>query len=71
MPKQADYIYDVKFHTCDETSKDEKQHDAVNNLLQNTIFVFQMAVSFVVPKTGPIHLVLVGLMAGRQTKAFV
>ena len=33
----------------------------------NTRSAFQMVVTFVVPKTGPIHLVLVGLMAGRQS----
>ena len=27
---QAGRLYDVKFHTRDETSKDEKQHDAVD-----------------------------------------
>ena len=36
------------------------------NLLQNSRSVFRMVVAFVVPKTGPIHLVLVGLTAGRQ-----
>ena len=36
------------------------------NLLQNNRVVFLMTVSFAVPKTGPIHLVLVGLMAGWQ-----
>ena len=38
------------------------------NLLQNNRSVFQTVVAFVVLKTGPIHLVLVGLTAGRQTK---
>ena len=27
---QAGRLYDVKFHTRDETSKDEKQHDAAD-----------------------------------------
>ena len=36
------------------------------NQLQNNRSVFQMVVAFVVPKTGPIHLVLVGLMAGSR-----
>ena len=36
------------------------------NLLQNNRSVFQMAFAFVVSKTGPIYLVLVGLMAGGQ-----
>ena len=27
---QAGRLYDVKFHTCDGTSKDEKQHDAAD-----------------------------------------
>ena len=35
------------------------------NLLQNNRFVFRMVVSFVMPKIGPINLMLVGLMAGR------
>ena len=55
MRKQADYI-----HTRDETSKDEKQHDAVDKYNRS---VFWMVVTFVVPKTGPIHL---GLTADRQ-----
>ena len=36
------------------------------NLLQNNKSMFWIVVSFVVPKTGLIHLVLVGLIAGRQ-----
>ena len=36
------------------------------NLLLNNSFIFQMVIAFVMLKTGPIHLVLVGLMAGRQ-----
>ena len=36
------------------------------NLLQNNRSVFWMAVAFVMSKTGPIHLVLVDLMVGRQ-----
>ena len=40
------------------------------NLLQNNRFVFTV-VAFVVPKTGPIHLVLVGLTAGWQTKTSI
>ena len=36
------------------------------NLLQNNRSVFRTVVVFVVPKTRPIHLVLVGLTAGRQ-----
>ena len=36
------------------------------NLLQNNRSIFRTVVAFIVPKTGPIHLVLVGLMAGRQ-----
>ena len=35
------------------------------NLLQNNRSVFRTAVAFIVPKSGPIHLVLVGLTAGR------
>ena len=38
------------------------------NQLQNNRSVFRTVVAFIVPKTGPIHLVLVGT-AGRQTKA--
>ena len=37
------------------------------NLLQNNRSVFQMAFAFVVPKTRPIHLVLVGLTPSRQS----
>ena len=66
MRKQAD---NVTSH--DETSKDEKQHYVVDNLLQNNRSVYRTAFAFVVPKTEPIHLVLVGLMAGRQTKALL
>ena len=33
----------IKFHTHDETLKDEKQHDAVD---KSTLKVFRMAVSF-------------------------
>ena len=36
------------------------------SLLQNNGFVFRAVVIFVVPKTEPIHLVLVGLMVGWQ-----
>lgn len=35
------------------------------NLLQNNRPVFYTAVTFIVIKTGPMHLVLVGLMAGK------
>ena len=38
------------------------------NLLQNNRSVFQTVVAFVVPNTGPIHLVLVGLMAVQQAE---
>ena len=41
----------------DEISKDEKQHDAVDKSTSGQHCA----------KTGPIHLVLVGLMAGQQT----
>ena len=45
------------------------------NPLQNNRSVFRTVVAFIVPKTGPIHLVQVGLMAGwqagRQTKALL
>ena len=43
--------------------RDEKQHDAVDKSNRS---VFQTVVTFVVPKTRPIHLVLVGLTAGWQ-----
>ena len=36
------------------------------NLLQNNRSIFRTVFAFVVPKTGPIHLVLVGLTAGQQ-----
>ena len=36
------------------------------NLFQNNRSVFRTVIAFVVPKTGLIHVVLVGLMAGRQ-----
>ena len=36
------------------------------NLLKNNRSVFWMPVSFIVPKTGPIHLVLLGLTTGQQ-----
>ena len=61
---QAGRLYDVKFHTRDETSKDEKQ---LINLLQNKWSIFQTVVAFVVQKTGSIYLVLVGLMACWQS----
>ena len=36
------------------------------NILRNNRFVFKTTIAFIVRKTGPIHLVLVGLTAGRQ-----
>ena len=66
MHAQAGRLCEIKFHTCDGTSKDESSTTQWINILQNNMFVFLMVVSFIVPKTGPIHLVLVGLIAGRQ-----
>ena len=60
---QASGLYDIKFHTRDVTSKDEKQPDAVNKSTSKQQVYFQTVVAFVVPKTGAIHLVLLGLMA--------
>ena len=48
--------------TCDETLKDEKLHDTMDKYNRS---VFWMAVTFVVLKTGPIYLVLVGVTASR------
>ena len=59
---QAGRLYDIKFHTHDETSKDEKQHDSVDKYNRS---VFWTVASH--QKTGPIHLVLVhGKLAGWQ-----
>ena len=51
-----------------ETLKDEKQHYVVDkSTSKQQVCVFRTAFAFVVPKTGPVHLVLVGLTAGWQS----
>ena len=46
--------------------KDEKQHDAADKSTLNNMSVFWTVVAFIVSKTGPKHLVLVGLTAVQQ-----
>ena len=63
---QAGGLYDVKFHTCDETLKDDKQHDALDKSTSKQQVCVSDGSRLCCAKNWTIHLVLVGLTAGRQ-----
>ena len=63
---QVGGLYDVKFQTCDETLKDENSMTPWINLRTSKQKVCIMDSIHVVPKTGPIYLVLA---VGRPLKA--